>query len=156
MQHLQKTELVELLKLTDLIIWDEAHMANKFFFEALDKSLKEIISENTQASQNIFGGKVAVLGGDFRQTFYVIPRGSRSDIIHAIINVSYIGYHLNILKLTKNMCFQSGATTSTKEEIRFFLEWILEIGDGTMYVSNDYFVDILIPDEFLISNFYFL
>jgi len=38
------TELAELLKQTKLIIWDEAPMAHKFCFEALDKSLKDIMS----------------------------------------------------------------------------------------------------------------
>lgn len=41
-------------------------MANKFFFEAFDKSLKYIMSENTPASKKLFGGKVVVFGADFR------------------------------------------------------------------------------------------
>ncbi|XP_058733236.1 uncharacterized protein LOC131604839 [Vicia villosa] len=86
----KKDDLAELLKMTDLIIWDEAPMANKCCFESLDKSLKDIMSGMPNASQKIFGGKVVVFDGDFRQILPVIPRGTRSDIIHATINSSYI------------------------------------------------------------------
>ncbi|XP_058741331.1 uncharacterized protein LOC131613701 [Vicia villosa] len=87
----------------------------------------------SRASRKVFGGKVVVFGGDFRQILPVIPRGTRSDIIHATINASYIWDHSN--------------------DIRSFSEWILKIGDGTMCEPNDGYADICIPDEFLISNF---
>ena len=70
---LQGTQLVELLNQTKLIIWDEASMAHKFCFEALDQSLKDIIKETKNPNQ-IFGGKVIVFGGDFQQILPVIPR----------------------------------------------------------------------------------
>ncbi|XP_058733080.1 uncharacterized protein LOC131604671 [Vicia villosa] len=133
----KKDDLVELLKMTDLIIWDEAPMANKFCFEALDKSLKDIMSGTTHASEKVFGGKVVVFGGDFRQIIPVIPRGTRSDIIHATINASYIWDHYKVLRLTKNMRLQTGATTSNADDIKSFSEWILNIGDGTMYTYPD-------------------
>ena len=85
----QGNQLVELLNQTSLIIWDEAPMAHKFCFEALDQSLRDIIT-NKSSSNQIFGGKVIVFGGDFRQILPVIPRGSRSDIINATINSSYL------------------------------------------------------------------
>ena len=37
------TQLAALLMKTSLIIWDEAPMANKFCFEALDKTLRDIL-----------------------------------------------------------------------------------------------------------------
>lgn len=59
------TKLVELLMETSLIIWDEAMMTNKQCFEALDRSLRDILSENNEKASNTpFGGKVVVLGGD--------------------------------------------------------------------------------------------
>ena len=71
----QGSELAELLKVTKLIIWDEAPMAHKFCFEALDKSLRDIMGLGNESS-TIFGGKVIVFGGDFRQMLPFIPRGS--------------------------------------------------------------------------------
>ena len=41
-------------------------MANKFYFESLDKSLKDIMGHDNVACETIFGGKVVVFGGDFR------------------------------------------------------------------------------------------
>ena len=60
----QGSELAELLNQTSLIIWDEAPMAHKFCFEALDQSLRDIIKTKPSSNQ-IFGGKVIVFGGDF-------------------------------------------------------------------------------------------
>ncbi|KAH1209942.1 hypothetical protein GmHk_15G044338 [Glycine max] len=42
----QGSDLAELLHMTKLIIWDEAPMCHKFSFEALDKSLKDIMHNN--------------------------------------------------------------------------------------------------------------
>ena len=92
----QGSDLAELLKITKQIVWDKAPMCHKFTFEALDKSLKDIMHNNLP-----FGGKVIVFGGDFRQILPIVPRGNRSDIVHATINASYIWDHCQILRLTK-------------------------------------------------------
>jgi ATP-dependent DNA helicase PIF1 len=147
------SDLAELLKLTQLIIWDEAPMAHKFCFEALDKSLKDIMSNDNIPSTQIFGGKVIVFGGDFRQILPVIPRGSRSDIVHATLNASYIWDHCTLLKLTKNMRLAYQQTDANSEEIRRFSEWILKVGEGKLAEPNDGLADITIPEEHLISNF---
>ncbi|RZC08377.1 hypothetical protein D0Y65_015214 [Glycine soja] len=65
----QGSELAELLKVTKLIVWDEAPMCHKFAFEALDKSLKDIMQNNLP-----FGGKIMVFGGDFRQILPIVPK----------------------------------------------------------------------------------
>ena len=84
------SELSNLMKLANLIIWDEVPMAHKFCFEALDRTLKDILREHNK-SDFVFGGKVIVFEGDFRQ------------IVHATINSSYLWEHCQILNLTKNM-----------------------------------------------------
>ncbi|XP_058762793.1 uncharacterized protein LOC131636152 [Vicia villosa] len=58
-------ESADLLREAKLIIWDEAPMANKWCFEALDKTLRDLMSAHGN-SDNDFGGKVVVFGGDFR------------------------------------------------------------------------------------------
>ncbi|KRH12778.1 hypothetical protein GLYMA_15G193800v4 [Glycine max] len=65
----QDSELAELLKVTKLIVWVEAPMCHKFAFEALDKSLKDIMQNNLP-----FGGKIIVFGGDFRQILPIVPK----------------------------------------------------------------------------------
>ncbi|KAF1894812.1 hypothetical protein Lal_00028255 [Lupinus albus] len=82
----------------------------------------------------IFGGKVLVFGGDFRQILPVIPRGCHSDIVHATINSSYLWHYCTILNLTKNMRLQNDDNTT---EIRELLEWILKVGDGKLSEPND-------------------
>ncbi|XP_028201911.1 uncharacterized protein LOC114386104 [Glycine soja] len=59
------------------------------FFSLWIWSLRDIIKYNSK-DNTIFGGKVMVFGGDFQQILPVIPRGSRSDIVNATINSSYL------------------------------------------------------------------
>ena len=149
----QGSEALELLKKAELIIWEEAPMTHKFCFEALDRTLNDIMNGITKQS-SVFLGKVIIFGGDFRQILPVIPGGSRSDIVNAIINSSYIWDHCEVLKLTKNMCMlQEGLQSTTVAEIQEFSDWIVQIGDGKLQEPNDGLVEIEIPREFLISEF---
>ncbi|KAL6577795.1 hypothetical protein OROMI_010123 [Orobanche minor] len=51
------TEMTELLKKTKLIIWDEAPMTHRYCFEALDRSLKDVMrSPDGEPSPKSFGG----------------------------------------------------------------------------------------------------
>lgn len=94
----------ELLQKTKLIIWDEAPMAHRNCFEALDRSLRDIIrTPDGKPSKKPFGGKVVVFGGDFRQILPVVPMGTRHDIVYASICSSKLWAHCKVLKLTQNM-----------------------------------------------------
>ncbi|RYR19579.1 hypothetical protein Ahy_B03g064403 [Arachis hypogaea] len=56
----------DLIRLAELIIWDKAPMANKFAFEALDRSFRDIMTSILVSYKDLpFGGKIIVLGGDF-------------------------------------------------------------------------------------------
>ncbi|KAH1069644.1 hypothetical protein GYH30_007009, partial [Glycine max] len=148
----QGTQLAELLNQTSLIIWDEAPMAHKFCFEALDHSLRDIIKHNSK-DNTIFGGKVMVFGGDFRQILPVIPRGTRSDIVNVTINSSYLWDHCQILRLTKNMRLQNNMQATNQEETVAFAQWIIDIGDGIIGDKNDGYATIEIPQELLITEY---
>jgi ATP-dependent DNA helicase PIF1 len=84
------TTLSELIQSASLVIWDEALMTHRIAFEALDRTLRDILSLPSSNNKDLpFGGKVMVLGGDLRQTLPVIEGGSRSEIINsAIVNSS--------------------------------------------------------------------
>jgi len=125
----QGSQLAELLNEASLISWDEAPMAHKFCFEALDRSLRDVIKAKS-SSDKIFGGKVMVFGGDFWQILPVIPRRSRSDIVNATINSSYLWNHFHVLTLSKNMRLEANTDATDREETAAFAEWILNIGDG--------------------------
>ncbi|XP_057418496.1 uncharacterized protein LOC130712693 [Lotus japonicus] len=58
----QGSPKAELLKKASLIIWDEAPMLNKHCFEALDRSLNDIMKTRSIYGYDIpFGGKVVVM-----------------------------------------------------------------------------------------------
>jgi hypothetical protein len=54
-------------KMTSLVVWDEAPMNNRCFFEALGCSLRDVLTnDNELPNDKLFGGKLILLGGDFR------------------------------------------------------------------------------------------
>lgn len=141
----QQSPKAELLIRSKLIIWDEAPMMHRYCFEALDKTLKSILQSNIP-----FGGKVVVLGGDFRQILPVIPRGSRENIVHATINSSPLWRHCTVLRLKKNMRLQSSsADTDCNKE---FADWILQVGNGEIGDQNDGESYLQIPPDMLIED----
>ncbi|XP_071581098.1 uncharacterized protein, partial [Temnothorax nylanderi] len=50
------------LKKIDIFIWDEAPMAPRYALDIIDRTLRDIMSNDLP-----FGGKIVILGGDFRQ-----------------------------------------------------------------------------------------
>ncbi|XP_057763585.1 uncharacterized protein LOC130984714 [Arachis stenosperma] len=88
----------EVVRLADLIIWDEAPMNNKLAFEALDRTLCDIMVSVSNRNKDLpFGGKVVVLGGDFRQVLPVISKGSRAEIVMASINSSVLWKYCEVV-----------------------------------------------------------
>ncbi|XP_016177755.1 uncharacterized protein LOC107620044 [Arachis ipaensis] len=127
-----------LLLKAKLIIWNEAPMVSRHCYEALDKYLGDIMRCSPTYSKDFsFGGKMVVLGEDFRQILPVIPRGSRQDIVHLTLNSSYLWKFCQVLKLTKNMRLSIGTTTSDQDETEQFGEWLLKVGDGLIGDNMD-------------------
>nr|GFD27877.1 ATP-dependent DNA helicase PIF1-like [Tanacetum cinerariifolium] len=78
------SDLADLIRKANLIIWDEAPMINMHCYEAFDKTLRDICrTDSSVASNKVFGGKVVLFGGDFRQILPVITNGSRQDVVNA-------------------------------------------------------------------------
>ncbi|CAN7055635.1 unnamed protein product [Brassica oleracea var. botrytis] len=108
---------------TDLIIWDEAPMAHRHAFEAVDRTLKDILAvSDATALTKPFGGKTVLLGGDFRQILPVIPQGTRQETVSAALNRSPLWKYCDIFHLTQNM--------RVEPEEKAFADWILKVGDG--------------------------
>ncbi|XP_019252712.1 PREDICTED: uncharacterized protein LOC109231506 [Nicotiana attenuata] len=110
------------------------------------------ITQDTSCADKPFGGKIVVLGSDFRQILHVIAKGSRQDIVSATLNSSYLWTHCVVLNLTKNMRLQIDQLDAHLDEVRNFSEWILAISDGRIGSSIDGIEKVQIPDDLLISN----
>jgi hypothetical protein len=108
-----------LLHNTDVIIWDEAPMAPKTSLETIDTLLQDIMQ-----NENPFGGKIMVLGGDFRHTLPVVERGSRGQIVESCLKYSNLWRHFHQFRLTQNMRVADSDDTIRK--------WLLEVGDGNI------------------------
>nr|GEV86410.1 ATP-dependent DNA helicase PIF7-like [Tanacetum cinerariifolium] len=63
----QNTHLAELMQQVKLIIWDEAPMTQRYAFEALDKTPRDILGyKNPDKRNRIFREMTLLLGGDFQ------------------------------------------------------------------------------------------
>jgi len=136
-------------------------MTNKQCFEALDRSLRDILSEKEETLQNIpFGGKVMVLGGDPKQILPVIQNATKAQIINASIFRSYLWRHTKKLYLHENMRLRRLHINSSEyKEIQDFNNWILSIGNGNCQTTtlsvNDDNTDchlVQIPDDLLVKT----
>jgi hypothetical protein len=107
------------VKNAKLILWDEVTMAPSHALNAIDIWLQDLMQNHKP-----FGGKVMLLGGDFRQTLPVIPRGHRAAIVGATIKCSKSWKHFISLKLTSNM-------RANADELSF-ANWLIQLGDGKL------------------------
>ena len=107
-------------------------MGHKHAFEAVDRSLRDIMGlKNNESRSKLFEGKTLLLGGDFRQVLLLVTKGKRQDVVQATINRSYIWDHYQVYMLTTNMRVRDETTNGEKDEIREqFNKWALDIGDG--------------------------
>jgi hypothetical protein len=94
-----QSALADLIRRTKLIVWDEAPMVHKHLLETLDRSFRDVMRRPNVP----FGGKVLLLGGDFRQILPVIKRGNRAQTVGACLKRSALWRHFRQFRLTENM-----------------------------------------------------
>ncbi|XP_023741704.1 ATP-dependent DNA helicase PIF1-like [Lactuca sativa] len=155
-------ELASLLRKASLIILDEAPMVHKHAFEALDRTLKDVLRCGNSSISNIpFGGKVIVFGGDFRQIMPVVLGGREGkldgpndgetiidipddilindpdDLIGSLIEFVYPSI---LEKYSSTNYFQEGAILAQKNEVvQEINDRLLKKfpGDEVEYLSSD-------------------
>ncbi|XP_050290504.1 uncharacterized protein LOC126728763 [Quercus robur] len=143
----QGSQIAELMTKASLIIWDEAPMAHRNCFEAVDRSLRDILRfSNPNSGETPFGGKTIVLGGDFRQILPVVSKARREQIVEASINKSSLWNSCKVFILTINMRLTQNPGDIAARE---FVEWMLKIGDGELS-NNEGEALIEIPHDLLI------
>jgi hypothetical protein len=72
-------ELIE----TEVMIIDETSMVPKHALEIIDRKLKELMDNNLP-----FGGKVIIVGGDFRQVLPIERRAGRNELVNLSVTKS--------------------------------------------------------------------
>jgi hypothetical protein len=117
----KESQYAEMLRAAKLVIWDEAGNQSRYAFEAVDRLLQDVRSDN-----RLFGGVSVVFGGDFQQTLPIVPRGSREDIIAHSLRKSYLWPHIKVLHLRENM--RLGQDHASME----YAQWLLDIGSGSI------------------------
>jgi hypothetical protein len=145
-----------LIRATRLIMWDEAPMAHKHVFEVVNRMLQHIMGTVDPALKAmLFGGKVIVMGSDFRQLLLVIPRGTRGQIVDANLKRSAIlWHHVKVRHLHENMCVQKllaqgGANVVVDaQQQQAWADYLQRIGEGTEQVFPEVGEEVvLIPED---------
>ena len=131
----KNSQLADLIRLADLVIWDEAPMQHRHIMEAVDRSFRDLRNPDKP-----FGGLTVVFGGDFQQILPVILKGSRAQVVGACMQRSTLWSHITVLHLHQNMRLN----THIEEEANF-ARWQLEVGRGE---HTDDSCNITLPDHF--------
>ena len=132
----RNSDLSKLIRVADLVIWDEAPMQEHHVHEAVDRSFRGVLRCDHKPS----GGLCVVFGGVSKQILPVIIKGSCAEIVGACLQRSRLWLDIKALKLTNNMCLN----TDVQAE-RDFSKWQLEVGHGQ---HTDDLGKITLPDHF--------
>ncbi|XP_019228608.1 PREDICTED: uncharacterized protein LOC109209740 [Nicotiana attenuata] len=130
----KQSSLASLIRDAKLIMWDEVSMAKKQLIEAFDLLLKDLMDTKT-----LFGAKVVVFGGDFRQTLPVVRSGKKEDFIQESLLCSEIWNQLEKLRLSVNMRARIDPA---------FCDYLMRIGSGKEKLNFQGKIEI--PDCFII------
>ncbi|KAL0360917.1 UNVERIFIED_CONTAM: hypothetical protein Sradi_3776200 [Sesamum radiatum] len=128
-------EVCQLIDRAAAIIWDEAPMANRKAIETVDRTLREIFGIDLP-----FGGKIMILGGNFRQVVPVVVSGTRSQAVKASIMESHLWSTIKVLHLADNIRAQN--------DQRFF-DFLLRIRNGEEPTVEDNMIRL--PNSMAIS-----
>ncbi|XP_058810414.1 ATP-dependent DNA helicase pif1-like [Phymastichus coffea] len=125
-----------LLRNTQVFIWDEAPMAPRYALEIIDRTLKYIMNNDLP-----FGGKIMVLGGDFRQLLPIKVNGTRNEILNLSIKNSHLWSYFSNFQLQTNM-------RVLPHQIEF-ANYLLHVGNGTL---NDQDNNLQLPEHCILPT----
>ena len=143
----------KLISKADIIIWDEAPMAKSDNLLWLNNQLKDIMRDQN----HLFGNKVILLSGDFRQCPPVCPAASREYTISSSISKCSLFRHFKKIVFTENerlklILKQQKLSEKEKQELRKFDKWINSIGNDTIEKISDLHPNAIeIPKKFIVD-----
>ncbi|XP_058789055.1 ATP-dependent DNA helicase PIF1-like [Phymastichus coffea] len=124
------------LKNTKVFIWDEAPMAPRYALEIISRTLQYIMKNDLP-----FGGKIMVLGGDFRQLLPIKINGMCIEILNLSLKNSHLWSHFTIHHLKTNM-------RVLPQEIEF-AKYLLDVGNETLNDQND---NLQLPEHYILPS----
>ena len=128
-----RSPIAEVLIQARIVVWDEAPMTHRHVFEAVDRTLKDLMKTVDPANEHRpFGGKLMVFGGDFRQIPPVIRQGRREETVGACLKRSRLWQHIQHLHLSINMRLLRNADAPDIDEQTEFANWLLQVGEGVI------------------------
>uniref|UniRef100_A0AC34RS69 ATP-dependent DNA helicase n=1 Tax=Panagrolaimus sp. JU765 TaxID=591449 RepID=A0AC34RS69_9BILA len=90
------------IRAASLIIVDEVSMMHKNVLEFIDKTLKSV-QPRGPLRNTLFGGKVVIISGDFKQLAPVVRHGNGTDQVQASVKKSLLFPFFQTFKLVQNM-----------------------------------------------------
>ncbi|KAG4050281.1 hypothetical protein PC123_g14472 [Phytophthora cactorum] len=143
------SHLKVLIQKASLFIWDEAPTTHRHAFEAVDRSLRDLMDNDDEP----FGGNVFVISGDFRQIFPVVVKDTPVQTVDACLKSSTLWPKFQQLHLRENMRVISSQNESTATELAEFSEFLLQVGEGRHETNPALGPNcIKIPKDMLIEN----
>ena len=130
----EKSDLAKYLKEVDFIIIDEGPMLHKLNFECIDRSLR-----NTTGCDEMFGGKLILVAGDWCQLLPIVPHGSRARVVNSTLKESQLwdDDDVLILRLTENMRVKNEMLKHPNDkelhkDLLTYEKWLIGLGNGTL------------------------
>lgn len=112
-----QTQRAELIRQSNLIIWDELPMTHRYCVEALDRTLKDLM-----AVDQPFGGKTILFSGDWRQTGPIVKNAAPTDTVDAAFISSPLWKGVMRFRLNKSQ--------RDKEDTQY-ASFVRSIGEGS-------------------------
>ncbi|XP_046632783.1 uncharacterized protein LOC124312311 [Daphnia pulicaria] len=133
--------LAHLIRSAVLIISDEATMKTNHALSAFNLLFQKLHKNNLP-----HGGKVLLLGGDFRQCLPVVRHGNRVTVLEVTIRNNDTWPQFRQLRLTQNMRTVAGSQD--------YADWLIQLGNGTLPTHPKLNIPdmIEIPKEFFNYN----
>ena len=135
------SEYAEELRSTTLFIVDEISQVSSYALDAIDLMLRDVCNNSFP-----FGGKIIVLGGDFRQTLPIVKNGTTSDILNASVVSSKLWSLCQRFTLSTNM--------RARKEEQYFAKFLLHLGCDRLALkpSNPYVNSVTVPQQCITST----
>ena len=149
-----QSTVAQLLRRAKVVLWDEAAMGNKHHLDALDRSLRDFMQNDEP-----FGGKIIVLGGDYRQTLPIQRKASRAQTLRITLTQSHLWRHFEVFHLMANMRINrlrdtldasDNATQHLLEELEDFASWLLRLGNDELETDPRSYVEL--PAQYCIED----